>query len=69
LVHDHNWTIVPPPEGQPGKATVIKPDGTIYDPMPEWRKRRRQPQDDLARKRLDTLKRDTPPPHQQRDAG
>jgi hypothetical protein len=72
LVHDHGWTIVPPPDGQPGKASLIKPDGTVFDPTPQWRKRRRRSEDELARKRLDTLTRDDPSPpadKHQRDAG
>jgi hypothetical protein len=56
-VHDHGWTVIPPPEGQPGKAILIKPDGTVFDPMPEWRKRRRQPERDAAVTRLDALRR------------
>jgi hypothetical protein len=60
LVHDHGWEVVPPPDGQPGKATVIKPDGTIYDPMPQWRKRRQQPERDAVVTRLDALRDEFP---------
>jgi hypothetical protein len=66
LVHDHGWQVIPPPDGQPGKAVLIKPDGSVYDPMPQWRKRRQQPDRDATIARLDALKGNAPP---LRDAG
>jgi len=60
LIHDHKWQVIPPPDGQPGDAIVIKPDGSIYDPTPEWRKRRRQPDGDAVVTRLDALRAEFP---------
>jgi hypothetical protein len=60
LVHDHGWTVLPPPDGEPGKAILIKPDGTVFDPMPEWRKRRQAPERDAVVTRLDALRAEFP---------
>jgi len=60
LVHDHGWTVIPPPDGQPGDAILIKPDGTIYDPTPRWRKRRQLPEHNATATRLNALKAEFP---------
>jgi len=60
LVHDHGWQVIPPPDGQPGDATLIKPDGTTYDPTPQWRKQRRQPDTNATITRLDALRTEFP---------
>jgi len=60
LAHDHGWHVIPPPDGQPGDAILIKPDGTTYDPTPRWRKRRRQPDTNAAPTRLDALQTEFP---------
>jgi hypothetical protein len=42
LHHDAGWGIDPPEDGAPGEAVVTRPDGTIYDPEPDWQRRQRQ---------------------------
>jgi hypothetical protein len=57
LHHDQGWGIDPPDDGAPGEAVVTRPDGTIYDPEPDWQRRQRQrdPVCQRARTRLDDL--------------
>jgi hypothetical protein len=59
-VHDRGWQVIAPPDGAPGDAIVIKPDGSIYDPTPLWRQQRDQPLDDVARRRLAALRDELP---------
>ncbi len=47
-LHRDGWRVIPPPDGRPGQPIVLKPDGTMFDPTPRWR-RHQQQQPSLAR--------------------
>jgi hypothetical protein len=39
LVHNDGWNITTE-DGRPGGVTIVRPDGTVLDPTPQWQRRR-----------------------------